>query len=155
MISTISDSTGISYEKVADCISDYNNSFSTGDSYTTNDDSEGSLFDMIPSGKTAEDELTEKTTAAEFIKHIDEVFSTRQARQKPLLSKLLTAKLSEEILNDEYLLEVAQLQSFFDEDTYAASCNREVPITAREIATTLGLSEQSVSRSYKVFISLL
>lgn len=155
MISTISDSTGISYEKVADCISDYNNSFSAGDSYTTNDESEGSLFDMIPSGKTAEDELTEKNTAAEFIKHIDEVFSSRQARQKPLLSKLLTAKLSEEILNDEYLLEVVRSQSFFDEDTYAASCNRDAPITAREIATTLGLSEQSVSRSYKVFISLL
>ena len=52
---------------------------------------------MIPSEKTTEDELTEKNAAAEFIKHIDEVFSTRQARQKPLLSKLLTAKLAEEI----------------------------------------------------------
>lgn len=155
MISTISDSTGISYEKVADCISDYNNSFATGASYTTNDGSEGSLLDMIPSEKTTEDELTEKNAAAEFIKHIDEVFSARQARQKPLLSKLLTAKLFEEILNDEYLLEVAQSQSFFDEDIYAASCNRETPITAREIAESLGLSEQSISRSYKVFISLL
>ena len=155
MINTISDSTGISYEKVADCISDYNNSFATGASYTTNDGSEGSLLDMIPSEKTTEDELTEKNAAAEFIKQIDEVFSARQARQKPLLSKLLTAKLAEEILDDDYLLEVARLQSFFDEDIYVASCNRETPITAREIAESLGLSEQSVSRSYKMFIALL
>lgn len=155
IISTISVSTGISYEKVADCLFDYNNSFTVSNSYISDDGSEGSLFDMIPFKKTTEDELNETNQAVEFIKHIDEVFSTRQARQKTLLSKLLTAKLIEAIWNSEQLLTVARTQSFFNEEIYTDSCRRQAPITAREIASSLGLSEQSVSRTFKVFISLL
>ena len=155
MIGTISESTGIAYERVAECIFDYNNSFAVGNSCTTDAGTEGSLFDMMSSGKTAEDELTEISEAVEFIKRIDEVFITRQARQKLLLSKLLTAKLTQEIWNSNQLLAVARMQSFFSEEIYTDSCNRGTPITAREIAASLGLSEQSVSRTYKVFISLL
>ena len=155
MISTISNSTGIAYDRVADCISDYNNSFAVGESYTKDDESEGSLFEMMSSGKTTEDELTEISEAEDFIMHIDEVYSKRQARQKPLLSMLLTAKLTEEIWNNERLLEFARKQSFFNKEIYTDSCNRKSTITAREIATSLGLSEQSVSRTYKMFIALL
>lgn len=154
-IAAIASATGITKEKIIDCITLYQDSYVTSDTYTADDGSEGSLFDLITSNQNNETDILEIEDAKDFLEHINEIFKTRQERQKPLLSKLLTAKIAIRLSEDERLLEQGRHMAFFDEEIYAMSCNLDIPITAREIGSSLGVSEQSVSRTYKVFISLI
>lgn len=154
-IDAIASATGIAKEKIADCITLYQSIYVTSDIYTSDDGSEGSLFDLIPSNHNDEREILEVEDAKDFLEHINEIFKTRQERQKPLLSKLLTAKIALRLSKDDRLLGYGRCMAFFDEEIYSVCCNRDAPVTAREIASKLGVSEQSVSRTYRGFISLI
>ena len=90
-----------------------------------------------------------------MLEKIDMIFSKRQERQKPLLSKLLTAKIVKQLIDYPELFVVAQKTTFFSNEIYEQTVKHGNPPTAKEIGESLGLSEQSVSRSYKVFVSLL
>ena len=121
-----------------------------------NDDGEeGSLFDMIASEDDSTNELFEVDQAIELLRHVDEVFEKRQQRQKPLLSKLITAKIVSDIAENESLLSEVTLLVFFDKSLFSEYRRSGTVPTAREIASQFGISEQSVSRTYKTFISLL
>lgn len=154
-VEAISSATGIGRDKIIDCITLYQSSYVTGDTYTADDGTEGSLFDLIPSNPNDESSILEIADAQELLEHINEIYTTRQERQKPLLAKLLTAKIALRLSEDERLLRHGRQMAFFDEEVYSMSCNRGIPVTAREIGSKLGVSEQSVSRTYKVFISLI
>lgn len=154
-IDAIALATGINKEKIIDCITLYQNSYVTSDTYTTDDGSEGSLFDLIPSNQNDETGILEMEDAKDFLEHINEIFKTRQERQKPLLSRLLTAKIALRLAEDDRLLGYGRHMAFFDEEMYSMCCDRGTPVTAKEIGAKLGVSEQSVSRTYKVFISLI
>ena len=59
------------------------------------------------------------------------------------------------LIDDPDLFAVAQKTTFFNNEVYEQTLKHGNPPTAKEIGESLGLSEQSVSRSYKVFVSLL
>lgn len=154
-ISALSSLTGFSHSKILDCIHNYNNSFIVSSICQSSDGIETNIFDLIPSALDTETKITMQSRAEAFILRIEEVYNSRQSRQKPLLSKLLTAKLSEHLIGNDRLQHFAKQRTFFDEDIFTETCSRQSPITAREIAASCSLSEQSVSRTYKTFISLL
>ena len=147
--------TSIAKEKIIDCVTHYYLSFSKSDTYTKEEGTEGSLFDLLPSVLNSTEDLNQSEDAKDFLKHINEIYRTRQARQKILLARMLTAKIAFRLMEDTTLLRYAQTLEFFDESIYLDSCVRKSPISAREIGTSLGISEQSVSRTYKGFISLI
>lgn len=151
----ISEVTGINEKQVKEYIVSYQNSFIVNDTYTNDDGEEGSLFDYIADSDGADDKIIELDSATDLIQKIELVFSKRQERQKPLLSKLLTAKIVGQLIDYPDLLVVAKKTTFFNNDIYEYTLREGTPPTAKEIGAGLGLSEQSVSRTYKVFVSLL
>ena len=154
-ICKISEVTGINEKQVKEYIVSYQNSFVVNDTYTNDDGEEGSLFDYIPATDGADNELLEIESATELLEKIDIIFSKRQERQKPLLSKLLTAKIIKQLIDYPDLFVVAKKTAFFNNEIYEQTLKHGNPPTAKEIGESSGLSEQSVSRSYKVFVSLL
>ena len=152
LVSKISEATGIKQERIRECISLYQNSFIVEDTYTDDEGNENSIFDYIASDKLTEDFIIELDTAKELLEKVDQVFQKRQDRQKPLLSKLITAKISQQLQSDEKLLSIVSKMSFFDLDVFKKSITQGSPPTAKEIGEKLGLSEQSVSRTFKEFI---
>jgi len=154
-VDTLAEATGIAKERIIDCIVHYQGTYSISDTYTTDNGTEASLFDLISCIKHDAETVVEYEAAQDFLEHINEVFQTRQARQKHLLSKLLTAKVAGRLSEDQRLLRYAQQLDFFDDGIYAKSHRMGSAVTAREIGNTLGISEQSVSRTYKAFISLI
>ena len=155
LVSKISEATGIKQERIRECISLYQNSFIVEDTYTDDEGNENSIFDYIASDKLTEDFIIEFDTAKELLEKVDQVFQKRQDRQKPLLSKLITAKISQQLQSDEKLLSIVSKMSFFDLDVFKKSITQGSPPTAKEIGEKLGLSEQSVSRTFKEFIKKL
>lgn len=155
VVNKISETTGIKWERIRECISLYQNSFVVEDTYTDDEGNESSIFDYIASDKLTEDSIIELDAAKELLEKVDEVFKKRQDRQKPLLSKLITAKISQQLQSDEKLLSIAKKKAFFDLDIFEMSIKRGTPPTAKEIGEKLGLSEQSISRTFKEFVKRL
>lgn len=155
VVNKISETTGIKRERIRECISLYQNSFVVEDTYTDDEGNESSIFDYIASDKLTEDSIIELDAAKELLEKVDEVFKKRQDRQKPLLSKLITAKISQQLQSDEKLLSIAKKKAFFDLDIFEMSIKRGTPPTAKEIGEKLGLSEQSISRTFKEFVKRL
>ena len=155
IINKISEATGIKHERICECISLYQRSFVIEDTYTDEEGNESSIFDYIASDKLTEDSIIELDAAKELLEKVDEVFQKRQDRQKPLLSKLITAKISQQLQSDEKLLSIAKKKAFFDLDIFEMSIKRGTPPTAKEIGEKLGLSEQSISRTFKEFVKRL
>lgn len=155
VVNKISEATGIKQERIRECISLYQNSFVVENTYTDDEGNENSIFDYIASDKLTEDSIIELDTAKELLEKVDQVFQKRQDRQKPLLSKLITAKISQQLQSNEKLLSIVSKMSFFDLDVLKKSITQGSPPTAKEIGEKLGLSEQSVSRTFKEFIKKL
>lgn len=155
IINKISEATGIKHKRIRECISLYQSSFVVKDTYTDDEGNESSIFDYIASDKLTEDSIIEFDTAKELLEKVDEIFQKRQNRQKPLLSKLITAKISQQLQSDEKLLSIVKKMAFFDLDVFEISITYGSPPTAKEIGKKLGFSEQSVSRTFKEFIKKL
>lgn len=114
---------------------------------------ESSIFDKIASADpNAEQSMEDKEKQFDLIRRIDVAFRACQDRQKPLLSRLLTAKLIPAIdLNDDALLELETV-SFIDKPLMKEYLSGVRMPTARQIAEEYGTLEQSVSRTYKTFL---
>lgn len=154
IVKNISDATGISEERVKECIVAYQNSFGISDVYVNSDNEEASLFDLIAYDRQTDKEVEEKENAETLLQHIDEVFSKRQERQKTLLSKLLTAKIAQSIIDTPEMFGNLKKCSFYDQEVFYNIAGG-IKLTAKDIGTMVGMSEQSVSRAYKNFIVLL
>lgn len=120
---------------------------------TTEDDEEIELFDLQASSeKTQEDKLVDESAFIALLDRIDSVFATVQERQKRLLSMLLTIEVVKACNED---LETARQfltgkQLFNEKIITYYTMNGELP-TAKQIGEQCGVSEQSVSRTYKTF----
>lgn len=111
-----------------------------------------SVFDGIASNRpNAEEMIEENEKQLEIIRRVDAVFQICQERQKPLLSYLLTARLIPEMDLNEYVLEELETISFIDKQLLKEFIASGKMPPARQIATEFGLTEQSVSRTLKVF----
>ena len=123
-------------------------------STVTNDDGEEiELFDLQASHeKNVEDKLADESSFIALVERIDGVFTTVQDRQKKLLSMLLTAEIIKACDEDlDKAKNVLTGKELFNEevlDYYKK--HGELP-TAKQIGKILGVSEQSLCRSYKNF----
>ena len=123
-------------------------------STVTNDDGdEVELFDLQSSHeKNAEDRLAEESVFISLIDRIDEVFTTVQDRQKRLLSMLLTIEIIKACDEDlDKAKNVLSSKELINEEVFDYyEKYGELP-TAKQIGLLCGVSEQSLSRTYKNF----
>ena len=123
-------------------------------STVTNDEGdEVELFDLQSSHeKTAEDKMADEAAFVALVERIDDVFSSVQERQKKLLSMLLTVEIIKACDEDlDKAKKVLTGKELFDEEVFDYyEKHGELP-TAKQIGEILGVSEQSLSRTYKNF----
>ena len=123
-------------------------------STVTNDDGdEVELFDLQSSHeKTAEDKLADESAFITLVEKINGVFNTVQDRQKKLLSMLLTVEIIKACNEDlDKAKNILTGKELFDEEVFDYyEKHGELP-TAKQIGEILGVSEQSLSRTYKNF----
>lgn len=144
---------GICAGEVANLIRINDNAVAVASTVKNDDGDEVELFDLqADKADTPEEAIVLKDGLKELIAQIDKVFQTVQERQKKLLSLLLTAEIVKAL---EY--DVKEAERVLDGYSF---CNMEIidwhnkygdiP-TAKQIAEQCGVSEQSVSRTYKNF----
>ena len=143
----------IDIDKLRELIRINDDSIAVSSTVTNEDGDEVELFDLQASKeKTAEENLVEESSVISLIEEIEDVFSEVQDRQKRLLSMLLTVEIikafnenvdkAKELLCDKEIFN----QEVFD---YYGK-HGELP-TAKQIGVICGVSEQSLSRTYKNF----
>lgn len=150
----ISDLTNISIENVEKCLVAYEKLSTVSDVYKT-EDIDISLFDTVITDNTISENFEKEESLKELLICIDETFKERQERQKTLISKIITSKISLEIKNNNYLIEIAKKLNFFDIDIFSICIKENKMVKAKDIGKELNISEQSVSRTYKKFINYL
>ena len=123
-------------------------------STVTNDDGdEVELFDLQSSHeKTAEDRMADESAFITLVGKINDVFKAVQDRQKRLLSMLLTVEIIKACDEDlDKAKNVLTGKEVFNEEVFDYyEKHGELP-TAKQIGLRCGVSEQSLSRTYKNF----
>ncbi len=146
-VTLIANATRISEEFVRECLYSYKNSTALLHDLPENADLWENL--LIPDNSSIH--IEDMAVVKEILQFLNEFFTTRQPRQKPLLSQMITAKICS-IINDyhELLIFVKDLD-FFDKTIFADFQKTHTPPLAKDIAINFGVSEQSISRTYKTF----
>ena len=123
-------------------------------STVTNDDGdEVELFDLQSSHeKNAEEKMADESVFITLVEKINDLFKTVQDRQKKLLSMLLTAEIIKACDEDlDKARQVLECKELFNEEVFDYyEKHGELP-TAKQIGLLCGVSEQSLSRTYKNF----
>ena len=123
-------------------------------STVTNEDcDEVELFDLQSSHeKNAEDKMADESAFVSLVEKINGVFTTVQDRQKKLLSMLLTVEIIKACDEDfDKARQVLECKELFNEEVFDYyEKHGELP-TAKQIGLRCGVSEQSLSRTYKNF----
>lgn len=117
------------------------------------DGEEISISDLNSScEKTIEDKMVADAEFVERIEKIDCIFSTVQDRQKKSLSMLLTVEIIKACDEDlEKAKNVLTGKELFNEEVLDYYKKHGKLLTNRKIAEICGVSEQSLSRTYKTF----
>ena len=127
--------------------------FAVSSTVTNDDGDEVELFDLPAiHEKTAEDKMADESAFITLVERIDAVFTTVQDRQKKLLSMLLTVEIIKACDEDlDKAKNVLTGKELFNEEVFDYyKKHGELP-TAKQIGEILGVSEQSLSRTYKNF----
>ena len=115
------------------------------------DGEEIDLWGQIPDGTSIEEEMELADSISDLLDLIEQAFCGLQARQKPIVSDMITAKilpiLSKGSAIEKYTFISIDVMSVFD---LRGSC-----LTQREIAEKYGRNEASISRTLKDFTSKL
>ena len=148
-----SQATGLSVDRVWELIQTNNNASTISEFLTDDEGNELSIFETDAFATFPFNEPGTEVGLKIILDTVEKCFEKRQDRQKPLLSKLITARLSNEI--EPSLLPYFKSKLYFDEDTYYRSIEWGVPVSAKEIAAEMNLHESSVSRTAKHFFELL
>ena len=120
---------------------------------TNEDGDEVELFDLQSSHeKNAEDKMADESAFVSLVEKINGVFNTVQDRQKKLLSMLLMVEIIKACDEDlDKAKNVLTGKELFNEEVFDYyKKHGELP-TAKQIGEVLGVSEQSLSRTYKNF----
>jgi hypothetical protein len=153
-IKKIAEVLNIPREKVAEAIAINRDIFvQSGSSPVMKKDGKtGELFDFIADKSgSPNDALTDEESIKMNLQVIDVEFKKQQDREKPLLSRLLTAQILKALGDIQLIEKVISGVSFIDRQIYSGyKENRTVP-TAREIAESFGKMEASASRTINVF----
>ena len=149
----ISMALGIALSRLQELLRINDDAVAVSSTVTNEDGDEIELFDLQASHeKTAEDKMADESAFISRVEKIDDAFSSVQERQKKLLSMLLTVEVIKACDED---LDKAR-QSLEDKDIYNAEVfdyyNKIGALpTAKQIGVLCGVSEQSLSRTYKNF----
>lgn len=144
---------GISADKIAELIRINDNAVTVSATVTNDDGDEVELFDLqADKAATSEVVIITKDALKNLVVQIDKVFQTVQERQKQLLSLLLTAEIVKALEYDIKATEnLLQGYTFFNtEITVWYEKHGDIPM-AKQIGEICGVSEQSLSRTYKNF----
>ena len=120
---------------------------------TNEDGDEVELFDLQSSHeKNAEDKMADESAFVSLVEKINGVFNTVQDRQKKLLSMLLTVEIIKACNEDlDKAKNVLAGKELFNKEVFDYyEKHGELP-TAKQIGVICGVSEQSLSRTYKNF----
>ena len=120
---------------------------------TNEDGDEVELFDLQSSHeKNAEDKMADESAFVSLVETINGVFNTVQDRQKKLLSMLLMVEIIKACDEDlDKAKNVLTGKELFNEEVFDYyEKHGELP-TAKQIGLLCGVSEQSLSRTYKNF----
>jgi hypothetical protein len=151
----IADKFGVSLEIVREAVEiNRNATVRPGDEIKSNEDGDGyKLFDQIAANTELADERVEKIEfVREIVSLIDAAFREQQERTKPLLAKMLTALIIEELAVVSLMERTVRGAAFWDADIYADyKADGGIP-TNREISAVLGVHEASASRTLKNFL---
>lgn len=151
----ISDALNIDIAKLQELILTNDNAVGVPSTIINEDGDEIELFDLQTCYiNTIEDEIVNELEFIALVENIDKAFKTVQERQKRLLSMLLTVAIikaldynvakAKELVGDKQLFNI-------DAADYCEK-NGELP-TAKQIGVICGVSEQSLSRTYRSFKS--
>lgn len=145
--------TGLSVGRIWELIQINNNATTISDVLTDENGEELSIFETEEFATFLPNQIEEDEKVKSILDVIETTFSERQNRQKPLLAKLITARLSNVI--DSRFVPYFKAKAFYDDDIYLRSIEWGVPVTSKEIAGEMNLHESSVSRTAKQFFELL
>lgn len=113
------------------------------------------IIGNIPSPLSVEQEVEDQDILITYMNSIEKRYNKCQDRQKPVIAKIMTAKLLKDFPDFiEYLLH-NQSYSFLDKQVFSYFKQTGLSPTAREISTWLGRNEASVSRTFKSFLTTL
>lgn len=143
----------IDIDKLRELIRINDDSIAVSSTVTNEDGDEIELFDLQASKeKTAEENLVEESSVISLLEEIEDVFSEVQDRQKMLLSMLLTAEVIKTFNEDvDKVKELLCDKEFYNEKIIEHYERKGELLSAREISTLFGVSEQSASRTFKNF----
>lgn len=149
----ISKGFGIELNKFQELLFINHDAVAVSSTVTNEDGKEVELFDLqARHEKTAEDKMADESAFISLVDRIERVFATVQKRQKKLLSMLLTVEVvkacNEDLCMASQILEDKEIYNVEVFDYYDK--NGELP-TAKQIGEQCGVSEQSVSRTYRTF----
>lgn len=145
----ISNALNIDIAKLKEIIIINDNAVGVPSTITNEDGDEIELFDLQPSKeKNAEEKIIERDSLNDRLRDIEAEYLDSQDRQKKILSMLLTT----EIIKSQGLdLIKTNRFVFFNKDILDYfEINQKLP-TAKIIGELCGVSEQSISRTYKNF----
>lgn len=117
---------------------------------------ESEVFDFVAADNiSVEETLVANEIVREKILLIDKLFKATGKKSQPILSKILTARLSE-VFSELGLIEwVVKTTSFVDRDIIGGYIKSKAVPTAREIAAAHGVHEASASRTFNTFLGKL
>jgi DNA-binding Lrp family transcriptional regulator len=154
-INKAAEALNISPEKVVEAVAiNRDIMVKSGNTLITNKDGDADeLFDFIASKTATPDEAATNEEAVKMlVLSIDTAFQEQQERTKPLLSKLLTARLLKALDDISFIEKVIAGIGFVDHELFGGYQKNGTVPTAKEIAESLGIMEASASRTFKTFI---
>lgn len=144
---------GISADRIAELIRLNDNAVAVAATVTNDDGDEVELFDLqADMNDTPETAMIARDGLMALVVQMDSVFQTVQERQKRSLSLLLTVEIVKALDYDiKAIVDLLQGLAFFNKEIInRLKVSGDVP-TAKEIGQACGVSEQSLSRTYKNF----
>lgn len=121
-----------------------------GDSYTSNDGDEQSLWDQIPGAESVSRNIETFGAIETILSRIETVYESLQNRQKPIVSDMITIKICS-FLTDTRMRGFPFVSSSVMDEWIEYGT---VP-TQRDIAKKYGRDEASISRTVKNFLEKL
>ncbi len=116
---------------------------------TDDEGKEKRIIDSVASYDNEFNKMERLETVKESFALVDRVLARRQERQKPLLRKVLTSVTALKV--PKKWVSLYEKSDFFDREIYERCLQQNAPVSRKEIAAELGVSEQSLSRTYKEF----
>lgn len=144
---------GIGADRIKELILLNDNAVAVSATVTNDDGDEAELFDLqADTTDTPETAVIAEDGLKALVGQIDSVFQTVQERQKRSLSLLLTAEIVKALDYDiKAIVDLLQGLAFFNKEIIdRLKVSGDIP-TAKEIGQACGVSEQSLSRTYKNF----